>query len=103
MLKGCSQGLAVGQGSSAPKLWSKERAKETPYTRSPGSPKADQVDSAADREETRCAQRDRLPALPCASAQVHVCARWGGAAHRMPTVVWMRVVIPTQAKMVPMS
>lgn len=59
MLKGCSQGLAVGQGSSAPKLWSKERAKETPYTRSPGSPKADQVDSAAGKKpdalrETAC-------------------------------------------------
>lgn len=26
-----------------------------------------------------------------------------GEAHRMPSVVWMRVVMPTQVKMVPMS
>lgn len=29
--------------------------------------------------------------------------RGGRAAHRMPSVVWMRVVMPTQVKMVPMS
>lgn len=30
---------------------------------------------------------------------------WGGgrAAHRIPSVVWMRVVMPTQVKIVPMS
>lgn len=34
---------------------------------------------------------------------VCLCGGRGWATHRMPSVVWMRVVMPTQVKMVPMS
>lgn len=53
------------------------------------------------------------PWLPCLSVRLdwekgsrgreqHFLSQWVGA-YRMPRVVWMRVVMPTQVKMVPIS